>query len=81
MVSGAKDPRFVESGRRGAAKRWADPARRRVVRLDTLDPSVANVIRALVAADSEAKKNADPVSETTGAGEEVPDAAGDPRAI
>lgn len=42
---------FVESGRRGARKRWGP---QRVVRLDELDPAVANVIRALLAAQSKA---------------------------
>lgn len=55
VVSGAKDPARVESGRRGALKRWGNPENRRRVRLDELDPTVANVIRALVAADKAAK--------------------------
>jgi hypothetical protein len=49
VVSGTKDPARVESGRRGALKRWSNPANRRVVRLDRLDPDTARLIRALLA--------------------------------
>lgn len=44
-----KDPRFVAAGARGAAKRWSDPANRRVVRLADLEPEEAAVVRALLA--------------------------------
>lgn len=44
-----KDPRHVANGARGAAKRWADPASRRVVRLADLEPEEQDVVRALLA--------------------------------
>jgi hypothetical protein len=48
-----KDPRFVESGRRGARKRWAqaDPSTRTSVRLDELTPDQRAVVLALVEAE------------------------------
>lgn len=51
-----KDPRRVESGRRSAAKRWAqaDPATRKNIRLDGLTPPQ----RAVVIARVEALRNA-----------------------
>lgn len=60
MVSAPeKDPAKVRAGSIGARNRWAGHPRR-VVRLDSLDPTVANVIRALVAADAEARKSVPP---------------------
>lgn len=56
----AKDPRFVESGRRGATKRWSDPANRRVVRLSELEPEEADVVRALLALKARRAQPADP---------------------
>lgn len=56
MVSGTKDPAKVRAGAIGAAKRWSDPANRRVVRLDSLEPPVAAAVRALIAADAAAKQ-------------------------
>ena len=47
-----KNPVFVESGRRGARKRWGPP---RVLRLDELDNDERRLIEALLAA----KRNAD----------------------
>ena len=51
-MSETKNPVFVESGRRGARKRWGDP---RVLRLDQLDPDERRLIQAILAA----KRNAD----------------------
>ena len=46
MVSAtAKDPRFVESGRDGARKRWGPP---RVLRLDELPAAQRRIILAIV---------------------------------
>jgi hypothetical protein len=45
-----------ERGRLGARRRWGPL---RTVRLDSLHPTVATAIRALVAADEAAKKAAD----------------------
>jgi hypothetical protein len=57
MVSTAeKDPRYVESGRRGAAVRWADPERRRAVSLRDLSIEQRAAVLALIAA---AKAEAD----------------------
>lgn len=51
MVSTAqKDPRRVESGRRGAVVRWADPDRRRTVSLRDLTAPQRAVVLALIAA-------------------------------
>lgn len=47
----AKDPAKVRAGKIGMARRWGP---RRVVRLDQLDPSVANVIRAILKAEENA---------------------------
>ena len=58
MVSAVKDPIYVESGRRGAERRWADPATRKVVRIDSLTIEQRAVVLALVAA---AKKAPDPL--------------------
>ena len=41
----AKDPRFVESGRDGARKRWGPP---RVLRLDELPAAQRRIILAIV---------------------------------
>jgi hypothetical protein len=54
-LTGEKDPRFVESGLRGARKRWAghNP---RVVRLDSLTAEQRRLVMALIeAAKSEPK--------------------------
>jgi hypothetical protein len=56
-----KDPARVAAGRASIRKRWGPP---RVLRLDHLDPVVADVIRAAwQAADTAANKRADPVVE------------------
>jgi hypothetical protein len=55
-----RDPRFVESGRRGARLRYGPP---RVARLDSLAPAMRAVVLALIAA---AKETA-PTNETSGA--------------
>ena len=54
MVSAVKDPIYVESGKRGAERRWADPATRKVVRIDSLTPEERAVVLALVAAKKSA---------------------------
>ena len=79
MLATAKDPRKVRAGQAGARGRWGE---RRIVRLDTLEPPVAAAIRALIAADQEAKKAAVAVSETsaTAAGAEVRRGVVDPLA-
>lgn len=58
MLSGTKDPLRVESGRRGALKRWSNPDNRRVVKLASLDPSVRAAVVALIEADRAAKERA-----------------------
>jgi hypothetical protein len=56
VVTGNKDPIYVESGRRGAMKRWSDPAVRRSVRIDMLTPPQRRLVLALIdAARSEPK--------------------------
>lgn len=45
MVSKDKDPRLVESGRRGALKRWGPP---KTIRLDDLPPEQRAFIVELV---------------------------------
>jgi hypothetical protein len=60
--SPVKDPRKVAAGRAGARARWL--GERRVVRLDSLHPSVAAAVRALVAADAAAKASPDPAPES-----------------
>lgn len=62
-----KDPRFVESGRRGAETRWGGHSPR-VVRLDALSPEARRLVLALVAA---ARKEAAPEVETGAAESEV----------
>ena len=52
-MSDEKDPRFVESGRRGALKRWGG---RRIVRLDTLPGSVRAAIEAMIEAEQAARE-------------------------
>jgi hypothetical protein len=42
-----RDPRFVESGRRGARKRYGEP---RVARLDSLSGPMRAIVLALIAA-------------------------------
>lgn len=51
-----KDPRLVESGRRGAEKRWGPP---RVVRLHDLTAEQRRLVLALV----EAARNASPAAD------------------
>ena len=60
-----KDPARVAAGRASIRKRWGPP---RILRLDHLDPVVADVIRAAwQAADTAVnRKAADPVVETPG---------------
>ena len=58
MVTEAKSNVFVAAGRRGAEKRWSDPANRKVVRLDALTLQERAVVLALVEA---AKKAPDPL--------------------
>jgi hypothetical protein len=50
VVSVTKDPVFVESGRRGAEKRWADPGKRVAVRIDSLTIEQRALVMALVEA-------------------------------
>ncbi len=57
MLAEAKDPRFVESGRRGARKRWGA---QRVVRIDELHPAVAAAVRALIQANEAARAATEP---------------------
>ncbi len=52
MVTEAKDADKARAGRIGASRRWGP---KRVVRLTDLHPTVAEAIRALVAADEAAK--------------------------
>jgi hypothetical protein len=47
-----KDPARVESGRRGALKRWGG---QRIARLDALDPRVREAVLALIRADEAAR--------------------------
>lgn len=59
-----KDPARVAAGRASIRKRWGPP---RILRLDHLDPVVADVIRAAwQAADTAANTKPDPVVETPG---------------
>jgi hypothetical protein len=59
-----KDPARVAAGRASIRKRWGPP---RILRLDHLDPVVADVIRAAwQAADTAANRKPDPVVETPG---------------
>ena len=53
-----KDPARVEIGKRAMAKRWSDPAARKIVRIDSLTIEQRAVVLALVAA---AKKAPAPV--------------------
>lgn len=55
MSTGTKDPRFVESGLRGARKRWADHEPR-TVRLDSLDSRVRDAVLMLIRADEAARR-------------------------
>lgn len=62
MVEAVKDPAKVRAGVAGSRARWGE---RRIVRLDSLDPAVAAVIRALVAAEASARnEKGSAVSET-----------------
>jgi hypothetical protein len=66
---------FVAAGKRGALKRWGP---QRVVRLDSLDPTVAAVIRAII----DANEKAAAVSETPATAEpEVRRASGERPAL
>ena len=56
-----KDPARVEIGKRAMAKRWSDPAARKVVRIDSLTLEQRAVVLALVAA---AKKAVTPAKVT-----------------
>jgi len=47
VFASAKDPRFVESGRRGARRRWGE---QRIARLDELRPEARRLVLALIAA-------------------------------
>jgi hypothetical protein len=76
MVEAVKNPAKIRAGIAGSHARWGD---RRIVRLDNLPSEVAAVIRALVSAAETAK--ADPVIETTGAGQEARRDAGEPSAV
>lgn len=59
-----KDPARVAAGRASIRKRWGPP---RILRLDHLDPVVADVIRAAwQAADTAAYRKANPVAEIPG---------------
>lgn len=59
-----KDPRRVAVGALGARARWGE---RRHVKLTDLSPAVAAAVRALIAADAAARKEAAPASENAGA--------------
>jgi hypothetical protein len=48
LVIREKSDVFVDAGRRGAEKRWSDPASRRVARLDALTPPQRAVVLALI---------------------------------
>ncbi len=58
----------VEAGQAGSLSRWGP---RRIIRLDAVDPTVAAAIRALVAADQAARKEATLGVETSVAASEV----------
>jgi hypothetical protein len=49
-VSSIKNPIRVRAGQMGAAKRWSNPANRRVVRLHDLTPEQRRLVLALVEA-------------------------------
>jgi hypothetical protein len=66
VASGTKDSLYVESGRRGAEKRWSDPASRKIVRIDSLSTEERAVVLALIDA-----KKAAPFA--NGAAQEVDD--------
>jgi hypothetical protein len=69
-----KDPARVAAGRAAIRKRWGPS---RILRLDHLDPVVADVIRAAWrAADTAATKEADSVVETPGSAEATEGQAG-----
>lgn len=53
LLDSPKNPVLVAAGKRGAARRWGEA---RIVRLDTLDPTVQRAIRALVDADRAARQ-------------------------
>jgi hypothetical protein len=68
-----KDDRFVQSGRRGARKRWGP---QRVVRLDSLDPRVRAAVVALIRADEAARQSDEKsVTATNGDAQEVSSAS------
>jgi hypothetical protein len=55
-VSDAKNPVFVEAGRRGAEKRWGDHDAK-IIRLDALSKPQRELVQALIrAAKSQAEK-------------------------
>ncbi|HEY8869648.1 MAG TPA: hypothetical protein VIM30_09670 [Candidatus Limnocylindrales bacterium] len=64
MVSATKDPIKVRAGKIGADTRWGPEPR--VIRLDELTPPQRRLVVALVDA---ARKEAAPVSETSGTAE------------
>lgn len=49
-----KNPLFVAAGRRGAEKRWSQPANRKIARLDDLTSEERAVVLALIAAKAAA---------------------------
>ena len=63
-----KKPVFVESGRRGARRRWGEP---RILRLDSLTPEQRRVVLALINAAAPSSEVPAPVGEMTGSGLEV----------
>ena len=57
MVNAVKDPLKAKAGKAGSANRWGP---RRIVRLDSLDPVTANIIRTIIAARANAAAASDP---------------------
>jgi hypothetical protein len=58
-VSLSKDAAKVRAGQIGSARRWGDPANRRVVRLDDLSVPQRAVVLALVDAAKASRKAVD----------------------
>jgi len=48
-VLDSRDPAKVRAGALGAAKRWGNPANRRIIRMAELEPEEQAVIRSLLA--------------------------------
>jgi hypothetical protein len=57
LITDPKDPVKVRAGTIGARARWGPP---RTLRLDTLDPVTADIVRAILTARENATKVAPP---------------------